>query len=533
MSSTRSTTKPFTARLREAFALLRGASEPSNAVEKPEAAEAPVREAAGVFDDEDRGWRTLGGNPTRRDLSPISQDQMQKLAAYLWETNLLANRLIELPLAYLLAEGVRLQCADPEHQQWLDAFWRDPINKMDLRLPTFARELALFGEQCLPTYVNDVNGAVRLGYLDPSLIRTVVMDPGNAAQEIGVVTIADQAGAVRKFRVLVRGEDEELFAPEARALRATFDSGDAFYFAVNKFAAGRRGRSDLNAQMDWLDGYDEFLFDEMERGIDVNAFIWDVKLTGADEETVKKRAAEITKPGRGSVRVHNEQEEWEAQAPSLNAVDRAETARMFRNHALGGASIPEHFFGGGGDVNRSTGDSMSDPFFKVATMRQTFLRHMLQEMGHYVLYQRARAAGQVPEWGDEAWQVQVAFPEMVTKDLTKLSAALQACVTAVASAIAERLITRKTGLQIIATAAKRLDIDIDPEAELAAVEEESPEADMPDPADLAGAGGQMATPPALEPDDDDEGGQAGNPKAPPPARGKVASAPAGAAARSR
>lgn len=516
-----STTKTFTARLRQALAVLRGAAEPSNAVEKAEVEATPVREAAGAFDDEDRGWRTLTSSAARRDLSPISQEQMQKLAAFLWETNLLANRLIELPLAYLLAEGVRLTCADEEHQQWLNAFWNDPINKMDLRLPTFARELALFGEQCLPCYVNEVNGQVRLGYLDPSLIRSVVADPGNAAQEIGVVSVADQAGAVRRFRVVVRGEDEELFAPEARTLRKTFDSGDAFYFAVNKFAAGKRGRSDLIAQMDWLDGYDEFLFDELERGIDVNAFIWDVKLTGADEPTIQKRAAEISKPGRGSVRVHNEQEEWSAQAPDLNAVDRAETARMFRNHALGGASIPEHFFGGGGDVNRSTGDSMSDPFFKVATMRQTFLRHMLQEMGHYVLYQRARAAGQVPDWGEEAWQVQVSFPEMVTKDVTKIASALQACVTAVASAIAERLITRKTGLQIIATAAKRLDIDIDAEAELAAVEEESPEAD---PADMAGAAGQLATPPALEPDDDDtgadpedgqgQGGQAGGKKAP-------------------
>lgn len=514
-----STTKTFTARLRQALAVLRGAAEPSIEVEKAEVEATPVREAAGAFDDEDRGWRTLTSSAARRDLSPISQEQMQKLAAFLWETNLLANRLIELPLAYLLAEGVRLTCDDEEHQQWLNAFWHDPINKMDLRLPTFARELALFGEQCLPCYVNEVNGQVRLGYLDPSLIRSVVADPGNAAQEIGVVSVADQAGAVRRFRVVVRGEDEELFAPEARTLRKTFDSGDAFYFAVNKFAAGKRGRSDLIAQMDWLDGYDEFLFDEMERGIDVNAFIWDVELTGADEETVKRRAAEIAKPGRGSVRVHNEQEKWAAQAPDLNAVDRAQTARMFRNHALGGASIPEHFFGGGGDVNRSTGDSMSDPFFKVATMRQTFLRHMLQEMGHYVLYQRARAAGQVPDWGEEAWQVQVSFPEMVTKDVTKIASALQACVTAVASAIAERLITRKTGLEIIATAAKRLDIDIDAEAELAAVEEENPEAD---PADMAGAAGQLATPPALEPDDDDtdpedaqgQGGQAGSKKAP-------------------
>lgn len=457
---------------------------------------AAVREAAGAFDDEDRGWRTITGN-TKRDLTTVGQAHMQRIAAYLWETNNLANRLVELPLAYLLAEGVKLTCPDPERQHWLDAFWHDPINRMAIRLPTFARELALFGEQCLPAYVNAVNGHVRLGYLDPSLIDQVITDPGNPSQEIGVQTVKDKADQVRRFRVIVRGEDDELFAPEARALRAGFDSGDAFYFAVNKFAAGRRGRSDLIAMMDWLDGYDEFMFDQLERAQDLDAFIWSVKLTGADPEAVKTRAKEIQRPGRGSVRVHNDQEEWKAEAPDLKATDRADAARMFRNHALGGATVPESWFGGGGDVNRSTAESMGEPFFKVATLRQSYLKHMLCEMGMFVLYQRARAAGQVPDWGDPAWQVQAQFPEMVSKDVAKIASALQGAVAAVASAIGDRLITRKTGLQIIAVAAKRLEVDIDPEAELAAVEEENPEPPEGSTTGLAGT-----EPPDLEPGDD-------------------------------
>lgn len=484
--------QPLITRIRSAVLALRG----QTAAVKEDPAPTPTREAAGAFDDEDKGWRTITGQ-TKRDLSPMGQAHMQKVAAYLWETNLIANRLIELPLAYLLAEGVKLTCPDPEHQQWLNAFWNDPINRMAIRLPTFARELALFGEQCLPAYINDINGHVRLGYLDPSLIGGVVTDPGNAAQEIGVTTVRDAAGVVRRFRVIVRGEDEEIFAAEARALRNTFDSGEAFYFAVNKFAAGRRGRSDLIASMDYADAYDEFMFDQMERASDLDSFIWDVKVTGASPEDVVKRASEIQRPGRGSVRVHNEQEEWTAQAPDLKSVDRAKSARMHRNHLLGGASVPEHFFGGGGDVNRSTGDSMSDPFFKVATMRQSFLKHMLVEMGMYVLYQRARAAGQVVDWGDPAWEVQATFPEMVSKDVTKLAAALQSTVAAVASAIGDKLITRKTGLNIIAVAAKRLDVEIDAEAELAAVEEENPE-----PPANEGAAQNLGVP-NLEPDEDD------------------------------
>lgn len=458
-----------------------------------------LREAAGFsLDDEDAGWRQLGGTGRKRDLTPLRQDQMQKLAAYLWEANMLANRLIELPLAYLMAEGVKLECADPEHQKWLDAFWHDPINCMDLRLPTYARELGLFGELVLPAYVNDVNGQVRLGYLDASLIADVMVDPGNPAQTIGVRTVKDTAGQVREFRTIVRGDDAELFAEAARNLRAGYAAGDAFYFAVNKFAAGRRGRSDLIAQMDWLDGYDEFMFDSMERNADLDAFVWDVELEGASKEDVQERAKEITRPGRNSVRVHNSQEKWQALAPDMKAVDRAEAARMFRNHALGGATIPEHWFGGGGDVNRGAASEMGEPFFKLATARQTHLRHMLQELGSYVLWQRARRAGQVPDWGDEAWKVVAKFPEMVTKDVTKLAAALQSAVAAVAAALGERLITKATALQIIATAARRLDVTIDPEEELAKVLEESPEPEGDDTQP-----GQRASAPDLDDGADD------------------------------
>ena len=108
----------------------------------------PLREAAGkTIEDEDEGWRRLTGD-ARRNLSPLTQSRMQDLAVYLWKSNPLANRMIELPVAFLLAEGVRLTCPDEEAQEWLTAFWTDPINRMDLKLAKRVRELAIFGEQC-------------------------------------------------------------------------------------------------------------------------------------------------------------------------------------------------------------------------------------------------------------------------------------------------------------------------------------------------------------------------------------------------
>lgn len=150
-------------------------------------------EAAGatIDPDDDEGWRRLSGDVSR-DLSPLSQDRMREAALYLWDANLLANRIIELPLAYMLGEGVELRATDPQMQAAITRFWNDPINQMDVKLPKKVRELALFGEQCWPTFVNELNGHVRLGYLDPALIATVVVDPDNAEQPIGVVTVKDR-----------------------------------------------------------------------------------------------------------------------------------------------------------------------------------------------------------------------------------------------------------------------------------------------------------------------------------------------------
>ena len=169
--------------------------------------DAALREAAGVtIDDDEDQWRRLSGD-AERDLSPLSQARMRDTALYLWDANLLANRIVELPLAYILAEGVGLVAADESMQPHLDRFWADPINQMDLKLPKKLRELSIYGEQCWPTFVNEHDGHVRLGYLDPALISTVVTDPDNPEQPIGIVTTKDRKGTARRYRVIVNGPE--------------------------------------------------------------------------------------------------------------------------------------------------------------------------------------------------------------------------------------------------------------------------------------------------------------------------------------
>lgn len=428
-------------------------------------------ESAGVDVDSDlEGWRRLTGN-AKRDLSPMTQLRMQELALYSWRTNPLANRLIELPIAFLLAEGVTLQVDDEEAQGWLTAFWRDPINRMDIKLTKKVRELALYGEQCYPAFVAP-NGHVRLGYLDPGLIETVVTDPDNIEQPIGIVTRKGKENDFkgRRYKVIINGP-ETVFTDRTQAIRESFEDGECFYFAVNDLSNMTRGTSDLLANLDWLDAYEHALFGEIERWDFLRAFIYDVTLSGATPDEVKERAKHISVPKPGSVRVHNDSEEWKAEAPSLGSYESANNARLFRNHILGGASLPEHWFGGGGDVNRATASEMGEPTVKMLTMRQAMIGYMLEEIGTYQIRQRLRAYyGAEPEQSNhpDDYIVSARFPELSTRDVAKTTAALAQTVTAAAVAVERGLLSEQTAVELVAISAAQMGHEMDPVEELAA-----------------------------------------------------------------
>lgn len=440
----------------------------------------PMREAASAQGDGDANWRRLSGNGldsiNERDLAPMAQDRMQKLAEHLWQSNILANRLVELPLAYLLAEGVTLQCADEEHQKLLNAFWSDPINNWPLKLQSRVRALGLLGEQCYIAHVRDGDGFVRLGYLDPRQIATVVNDPDNPEQPIGVVTKRDGRGRQYKYRVIVLGEDAGLFSENTVRIRAEdFTDGECLLYQLNKFPNGSRGRSDLLGQMDWLDAYDDFLFDELDRVGYLRTFVWDVTLKGADDATVKKFQKEFVPPGPNSSFVHNDSVELKPQSPELQAADTSQSARLLRNHVLGGSTMPEHWFGGGGDVNRAAASEMGEPTFKMYSMRQSFLKLKLEEIGRFVLLCNARAKGLTPDWASDKWQVTAVFPELLNRDITKFASAMQAVVSAVIQMIDAGLMTEETALKIAADVAQRFGQDFDAKTELEKARNEAAE----------------------------------------------------------
>jgi hypothetical protein len=431
----------------------------------------PVREAAGaqVVDDDEHLYRRLSGD-ANRDLSPLTQARMIDTAAYLWESNLLANRLVELPVAYLLAEGLTVGADDEAADAAIRAHWRDPVNNWPLKSKKRLRELLLFGEACWPAFTA-ANGHVRLGYLDPAQIETVVTDPDNREIPVGIVTRRNGRHEQRRYRVIHNGLESDLFTARTQEIRATFADGECFFYRLNDLMRGTRGRSVLLAQADWLDAYDSFLFGEIDRAAFLRAFVWDVSIRNGTADQVKQRAREIKPPAPGSVNVHNDSETWEAKSPSLGAGDTETQARLLRNHVLGGSTTPEHWFGGAADVNRATGESMSEPTFKILSSLQGDFGAILEDVLTFVVNRSRFPAGDQlaidPYNPDEALLPAVQWPELSARDTSRYAAALSQVVVGAQVAIDRGLISEQTALELIAAIAGRLGVEIDPAAELA------------------------------------------------------------------
>jgi hypothetical protein len=113
---------------------------------------------------------------------------------------------------------------------------------------------------------------------------------------------------------------------------------------------------------------------------------------------------------------------------------------------------------------------MSAPTFKIYSMRQRFLKHMLESIGRYVLLKAAKGA---IDFSDPKNKVEAIFPELAAADTSKYAAALQQVVAGCVQAIAQGLLSKATCVALINAIAGRLGVEIDAEEELAKAADEA------------------------------------------------------------
>lgn len=378
--------------------------------------------------DPGEGFTRISQQP-ERDLPGVTRDREIELAYFLYKTNILAGRMVELKRDFVVGDGFQVSSPDPEVQRALDEFWTDPVNRFDQEIGQRVLELGLYGEAAYPVFTTPNMGRVRLGYLDPARIDQVIADPENAAILIGIETKGIQ-GKRKRYPIVLSGEERAMLSPEAQRLRLSFPDNPIFFFTVNRVTNATRGSSDLLRKLDWLEAYEGWMFGRLEYFSQLGAFIWDVLLKGMNADQIREWLRDNPPPKPNSVRAHNEQVEWNAVSPELKAADIGAGARLFRNHILSDDGWPEHWFSEGGDVNRASAAEMGDPIIKSLTARQGVVKQMIVAMQRYNLRSRV-AAGSLPrtvtiERGGEPqtvapWEAfEVSAPEIASRDLTRL-----------------------------------------------------------------------------------------------------------------
>jgi hypothetical protein len=214
------------------------------------------------------GFRRLSKTQNERDLMPLEQQRMTEIALFLYDSNPLAKRIIDLVNSFVTGDGFNFNAKHPKVLDLLKRFWNDPVNEWPLKQLDHFRQLSLLGEQLWPVAVRRTDGRVRMGYVDPANIEEIVPDPYNP--EIFRTATITQGyhpdGAVDlPSRYSLVNVDERYLSPSYGKLNFYPEPYGAFYFAINKPSNATRGRSDLITVFDWLDLYDQYIFNRSKQ----------------------------------------------------------------------------------------------------------------------------------------------------------------------------------------------------------------------------------------------------------------------------
>jgi hypothetical protein len=468
--------------------------------------ETRVREAlsAGLGRTDDQkmaveGFRriTAGGEVLRRDLLPLAQDQHNRLVSWLAESNPVAAWLIRTTVDFVLGEGVTVTSEDAQVQAALAQLWDDPVNRLGERMEDFTREYGLYGELILPAFVNDYDGSVRLGYIDPLEVDEILTDPDNVLITTAV-KLKGPAGVTPRLYKVIREDTRRASSYFGRLMPALpmergggltrtgayvdgLYDGSCFLFQTNKASNARRGRSDLIDLIDWLDGYDQFMFDSMDSAAQLNSFLWDVKLDGMSETQIADWLTQQGTLRRGMIRAHNEKVTWAAVAPDLKAQDKDAYAKLLLSHMIGSKGYPLFMYG----IGEGTGlvaKEMGQTPLKAMTRRQRRIRRMIETLCRFqcdqkiirkLLPEQVLVGASVnADTGDSRGTlrpvreaIQIAMPEISSKDQSAIVAALTGLVPSLGEAQQLGWVRPETAAKLFAHLASQLGVEVSADEE--------------------------------------------------------------------
>ena len=426
----------------------------------------------------DKGFQPISQISGSKDLMPLEFDDLQKAVYKLYTTSPLAKEMVDLVVNFIVGEDLNVVCDDEKVQEVIDEFWEDEHNDMEFRSENILSELILFGEQYIVCFPNFENGTLQITQIDPIDVTAIATDKDNKEKEVLIILKnLNPANNVNKAYVawdVIPYEDKSKIATLSKGMKTDdfkiflpdeFDVGetkkklndyeiaeDAFilHFKINAVTGSRRGWPDLATNANWIAIFDEALLNTMRLRRFRTAWIYDVTLKTSDKATIAAKNDEIAKnpPKPGTVMVHGDNETWATQQPNIDSKDTAEDLHQVLMHVGRPGSIPEHYLGSGGDVNRASASEMGLPTIKYMKRRQRYFGAILKKLINIVIdVSLFGTAGIIQKSNNLDFKVE--FPDIDSKDNLSIAQAVTALVTSLVAAKDSGWISDKTAQRLL------------------------------------------------------------------------------------
>lgn len=367
------------------------------------------------IDPNDYGYRQAGVG--RREVPLWTLEKARTYSVHAYRTNPMARAIVDTYTAFCVGDsGLTLTATNPEVEQVARDFWTDPRNALDERQELLLRSHLLMGESVFEMMVGAVTGITRLSYADPTGIRRVDLENGNP---LWPQTLVFYGPAGNDIRLDVARIDD------FTGLR----TGDAMFFTSWKaLASDTRGMPFLSPVIDWLQAYDDVLYNLVDRTKLMRYMVWDVTVNGSQEDVDNFIAARGGRhaPPTGSVEIHNDAVDWKPQMPQTGAYEDKVTGQSILTEIAAGAGLAKTWLAEPEDANRATSLTMAEPVRRrVRGVQKTWVGYQA-ELTRYAVDQavaRRRLPMKVPVTTDAgatempaASTVSVTGPEIAASD---------------------------------------------------------------------------------------------------------------------
>ena len=279
----------------------------------------------------------------------------------------------------MVGDSLSISSPEPALNAFIDAFWRHPKNRMDLRLETMCDELARAGDLFVVLFRNPLDGMSYLRFVTKDVIRQVETAENDWETETAYYE-QTPGGGLRRWL--------SPHHPEAAQAEAVM-----LHYSINRPLGALLGEGDLTTMLPWLQRYSRMLEDRVRLHWAMRAFLWIV--TVPSNRVREKQEQYRRPPDAGSIIVKDESESWSAVAPDLHGADARSDLSAVRGMIDAGSGYPPHWRGEAADANLATATAMQAPTERHLLRRQQYFTFVLEDI-LYQAYQRSVQLGRSP-----------------------------------------------------------------------------------------------------------------------------------------